>query len=293
MRAQHQERRTLGLGHRLADGGLEGVEVVGDLAEFDHVPAVGAEPFADVVVRGEVGRTVDGDVVVVEEADQVAEAEMARQRGGLVADAFHHAAVAGDDERVVLLGVLAEADAQVTFGDRHADRVGEPLPERPGGDLDADGVARLGVSRGLRAPLPELAQVVEFEAVAGEEEHRVLQDRRVAVRQDEPVAIGPGGVAGVVTHDAAEQDVGEGSERHRRALVPAVGGEWRIHRHATGERDDLGILFGGQRHAEDSTRRDIHAIGSPFLRNSRADGAPSARSAQNFGFPVNRPGAGA
>ena len=156
MRAQDQERRALGLGHRLAHGGLERVEVVGDLAEFDDVPAVGAEPFADVVVRGEIGRPVDRDVVVVEDADQVAEAEMPGQRGGLVADALHHAAVAGDDERVVVLGVLAEADAQVAFGDRHADRVGEPLPERPGRDLDAAGVARLGMAGRRRTPLAEL-----------------------------------------------------------------------------------------------------------------------------------------
>ena len=68
---------------------------------------------------------------------EVAESEMAGERGGLVADPLHHAAVTGDDERVVVLGVGAEARTQAALGDRHADRVGEALAERPRGDLDA------------------------------------------------------------------------------------------------------------------------------------------------------------
>ena len=38
---------------------------------------------------------------------------------------------------------------------RHADRVGEALAERAGGDLDAGGVADLGVARRGRTPLAE------------------------------------------------------------------------------------------------------------------------------------------
>ena len=45
---------------------------------------------------------VDRDPVVVEDADQPAEAEVAGQRGRLVADALHEAAVAGDDVGVVV-----------------------------------------------------------------------------------------------------------------------------------------------------------------------------------------------
>ena len=77
---------------------------------------------------------------------------MPGERRGLVADALHEAAVAGDDERVVVLHVGAEAGAQDALGDRHADRVGEALAERPGGDLDAGGVARLGVARASSSP---------------------------------------------------------------------------------------------------------------------------------------------
>ena len=60
---------------------LERVEVVGDVAEFDDVPAVGPEAGGHVVVGGQVGRAVDRDLVVVEDADQVAEPEMAGEIG--------------------------------------------------------------------------------------------------------------------------------------------------------------------------------------------------------------------
>ena len=127
---------------------LERVAVVGHLAEVHDVPAVGLEAHADVVAVGERGVAVDRDVVVVVDADQVAEPLVAGERGGLVADALHEAAVAGDHERVVVDDVVAELRAQAPLGDRHADGVGEALAERPGGDLDAGGVAR---PRGGRA----------------------------------------------------------------------------------------------------------------------------------------------
>ena len=77
---------------------------------------------------------------------------MAGERRGLVADALHEAAVAGDDERVVVDQLGAELRAQAPLGDRHADGVGEALAERAGGDLDA---RRCGAPRGDRAwPTP-------------------------------------------------------------------------------------------------------------------------------------------
>ena len=66
------------------------------------MPAVGVEALGDVVAVGQAGRAVDRDAVVVEHADQPAEAEVAGQRRGLVADALHEAAVAGDHPGVVV-----------------------------------------------------------------------------------------------------------------------------------------------------------------------------------------------
>ena len=72
---------------------------------------------------------------------------MARERRGLVADAFLEIAVTADREHVVVADLGAEALAQVRFRDRHAHTVGEALAERTGRDLDAAGVQALRVAR--------------------------------------------------------------------------------------------------------------------------------------------------
>ena len=66
---------------------------------------------------------------------------MPGQRAGLVADALRQVAVGADGEDPVVAHVGAEAGPQVGLGDGHADAVGEPLAERPGGHLDARRVA--------------------------------------------------------------------------------------------------------------------------------------------------------
>ena len=73
----------------------------------------------------------------------------------LVADAFHQAAVAGDHVGEVVDQFVAEAGVHHALGERHADRGGEPLAERPGGGLDAERVAVFGVAGGRRAELAE------------------------------------------------------------------------------------------------------------------------------------------
>ena len=146
------ERRTSSvgpvlLGDALAQPGLERVEVVRDLAELHDVPAVRLEPLRDVVAVGELGRSVDRDVVVVVDEHDAAELQVPGERRGFVADALHEVAVAGDAEDAVVAQLGAEALAQVLLLDREPDRVREALAERTGRDLDALGVAVLGVAR--------------------------------------------------------------------------------------------------------------------------------------------------
>ena len=69
--------------------------VVG-VADAGDVPAVAHEARGDVVAEGEVGVAVDRDVVVVVDPAEVGELEVAGERGGLVGDALHQAAVAAD-----------------------------------------------------------------------------------------------------------------------------------------------------------------------------------------------------
>ncbi len=75
-------------------------------------------------------------------------------------DAFHQVAVADDRVGVVIDDVefgAVVARRELRFGDRHADRIGQALPERSGGDFDAGRVAALGMPGRLAAPLAKLA----------------------------------------------------------------------------------------------------------------------------------------
>ena len=222
MAAETDEGRPVGDGHATAQRGLERVEVVGDLADLVDVPAVRPEAHARVVAIGQLGGAVDGDVVVVVDADELAEPEMAGQRPRLVADAFHEVAVAHDHECEVVAHVGAVPGPQVGLGHGHADGVGDALPERAGGDLDARGVTELGMARCLRAELPERLEVVELEAEACEMQHRIQQDRCVPTREHEAVTVEPLRTVGVVVHDPGPQDMSEGRQRHRRAGMAAV-----------------------------------------------------------------------
>ena len=169
------------------------------------VPPIRFEALADVVAVGQRGVAVDGDVVVVVDADQVAETLMAGKRGGLVADALHEAAVAGDDEGVVVDDVVAELRAKTTFGDRHADGVGETLAERPGGHFDARGVVCLGMAGCERAPLAEGFDVVELEPVAGEVRTSSTAGSTRDRWRGRTVTVGPVWVRRIVMHHAAEE----------------------------------------------------------------------------------------
>ena len=135
------------------------------------MPAVAAEAHCNIVAVGKVGVAVDGDAVVVVHADEAAELEMTSHRCCFVAETFHEATIASDNERVVILHVGTKTIGQRALGDRHAHGVCETLSERTGCDFDTSSVAHLRVARGGRLPLTELLDVVEFKPVAVEEQH--------------------------------------------------------------------------------------------------------------------------
>ncbi len=219
------------------------------------MPSVRLEALADVVGERQLGRAVDRDAVVVVHDVEPSETEVAGERRRLVAHPLHQAAVAGDRPDVVVDQLAAEAITQHTFGHRHADGVAEPLTEWAGRHLDAHGVAGLGMSRRAAAERTERPQVVELEAVPAEVQHRVLQDRRVPVGQDEAVAVRPGGVERVVAHHPAVEHVGQRGEGHRRALMAALGVQGGVHREAADHRDRLGLDVGGERRRGSGSHR--------------------------------------
>ncbi len=192
----HDQGRTLSLGPGCGQRGVDRGQVVA-VAQAEHVPPVGLEPASHILAEGEGGGPVDGDVVVVVDHRQLAEAEVAGQGRRLAGDALHQVAVAREHPGPVVDQLVArpvEPLREEPLRHGHPDGITEPLSQRAGRGLDAGRVPALGVSGRFRAPLPEGLQLLEREVVSGEVEQRVEQHRRVAAREDEPVAVGPAGL---------------------------------------------------------------------------------------------------
>jgi hypothetical protein len=83
MSAADDERGALRFGLRGDDRFVEGGEVV-HIAYVLDVPTVGFEPLAHIIGVGQVRIAIDRDVVVIVEADQFAETEMAGEGRGFV-----------------------------------------------------------------------------------------------------------------------------------------------------------------------------------------------------------------
>jgi hypothetical protein len=180
---------------------IDGRDVGIALIDLLHVPAIGFEALAHVLGEGERGGAVEGDTVVVVEPHQLAQAEVAGQRSGLVGDALHQVAVADQGVGHVvhdLVAWLVVAAGQEALGDGHAHGVAGALPKRAGGGLDARRAEGLGMAGGARAPLAEGLELVERQVVAVEVQHRVEQHRAVTGREHETVAVGPLGVLRIV-----------------------------------------------------------------------------------------------
>ncbi len=155
-------------------------------------------------------------------------------------DAFHQVAIADQgvghvvNERVV---VAVEARRQPALGDGHADSVGQPLPQRPGGSLDAGRQVQLRVAGRQAAPLAEVHQVFQRQVVAGQVQQAIEQHGAVPGRQQEAVAVEPPRIAGVELHELRPQNDGGVGHAHRQTGVAALGLLHRIHRQAA---DDVG-----------------------------------------------------
>src|SRR6185312_10592783 len=98
----HQDQgRPRGVRHRIVQGLVDGGDVVA-VVHLDGLPAVRLEAPGAILGEGDVGAGGQGDVVVVVQAHQLAELEMAGQRGRFGGDAFHQVAVADDGPGAVV-----------------------------------------------------------------------------------------------------------------------------------------------------------------------------------------------
>ena len=131
--------------------------------------------------------------------------------------------LAGRRDRTSLLEAKARLAAVDALDPDHA--VGESLTlaKRAGCDFNARRFAILRVPWRVRSPLAELGKLRDRQVVAGQMQHAVEQCGGVAVRQHEPVTIGPERIRRVVLHDLVVEQVGDGRATERGARVAGLG----------------------------------------------------------------------
>ena len=245
-RLHRDQRRLARLSPGRRDGRVKRLAVVA-VAPLD-VPAAGLEARGHILGEADRGRAVDGDVVVVIQHDQLAQAQMARKADGFLPDAFLQAAVAGEDIGVMIDQIVTELCRQPPFRQCHAHRRGQTLAQRAGRRLDPLGMAVFRVARRDGSPLAEVPDLLQRHVlIARQVQQGIEQHGRVAVRQHEAVAIRPVGVLGVELQVVAEQHRGRVGHAHGGARMARIR---RVHRvdgqraDAVGQREVLRIQIG-------------------------------------------------
>ena len=218
------------LGQRLVDGG----QVV---AVDDEHPGAERRRAGGVAVQvpAQVGGAALAEPVDVDDRDQVGQLVVRGLVQRLPDGALGHLAVAaqGPDPVRHLVQVLA--------GQRHAHRVGQPLPQRAGGHVDpGQHRGRVPLQPGPEPPVPGHQLLVGDDA--GRLVDRVQQGRSVALGEDQ-VVVGPvTGVVPVIAEVPADQDGQQVGGGHAGGRVPRPGRGARpdgVHAELLGE-------FGGQ-----------------------------------------------
>ncbi|CCJ89366.1 hypothetical protein BN132_1294 [Cronobacter turicensis 564] len=229
--ATDNQRRFVGDLFRFFDGALDGLGIVA-VNLMHHVPVVGFKTFGGVVGKPALGLAINGNTVVIVEANQLAEAQRARERADLMGDALHQAAVAHKHIGIMIDDLMArtvELRRERFLGNSQTNRVRQPLTERPGGGFHARRIADFRVARRFGVQLAEVFQLFHRQIVAREVQQAVEQHRRMTVGKNKAVAVIPCRVSRVVLEEAVPQHFGDIRHPHRGAGVTGFGFLNRVH----------------------------------------------------------------
>src|SRR5690606_28750451 len=134
----------------------------------NHIPVVCGKTGSGVVTEPARYIAINGNAVVIIEADQFAQSERAGQRASFMADTFHQATVADKDIGVMVHNCMAGAvvaAGQQFFGKRHAHGIGQTLPQRASRGLYAGSQTYFGVAGRARMQLAVLSHFIEWQVV--------------------------------------------------------------------------------------------------------------------------------
>mmetsp|Transcript_37023 Transcript_37023/g.110873 ORF Transcript_37023/g.110873 Transcript_37023/m.110873 type:complete len:244 (-) Transcript_37023:697-1428(-) len=144
----------------IVHGGAERSQPVRDVVHLLDVPPVRLVSLVDILGEAEGGGTVDGDVVVVVQDNELAQPQMTREAGRLGRDALLEASVAADHVGVVIEEGGGVGGREVTLGDGEADGVGDALAERASGHFHAIRAKILWMSGCFAPQFPKFPQIV-------------------------------------------------------------------------------------------------------------------------------------
>lgn len=284
-RSHSDQRRLLVVLLALLDGGGDTGQIGVAVIDVQYFPSVRLESLLDVFGERAVGVTVNGDVVVIVDGNQVPELQVTGEGSGFRSDTFLQASVTGEHVGVVVedfKAVLVEDTAHVSLSHGQTDGVGETLTEGTGGNLDSLGNTDFRVTRGDRVQLPELLQVIHGDLVAQKVQHGVLQRTGVTVGQDESVTVVPFGVFRVGLHESGPQDVGGRGHAHGCTGVTRVGLGDDIGGKGTDSAEGkVSARVDGFRRATRRTSRNRYSLDTLFVDGFNVEG-------RHFGFEVRR-----
>ena len=141
----------------------------------------------------------------------------------LMADPLLETAVAGDHVGMVVDEACAEAGGQHALRERHADRGGDALAERPGRRLDTQRMAVFRMPGSAAAELAEPLQLLDRHVgIAEQMVDSVEQHGPVSRRQDEAVAVRPAGRGRIDADEAVEEHGRHVGHAHRHAGMTGI-----------------------------------------------------------------------
>jgi len=166
------------------DGLLEALEIVVTILNPLGVPTIRLEASENVFSEGDIGITVNGDMVVIIDANEVSKLEMTGEGSSFGGNAFLEAAVTDKDVGEAVKEVetrAVERGGSLSLGDGETDSIADTLTERTGSDFNARGIVSLWMAWGLAANLSEVLEVVNGEVVTVEVEQSVMQHATMTV----------------------------------------------------------------------------------------------------------------
>lgn len=132
------------------DGFFNGSIVAIAITNSLDVPVVGLETLENVFSEGDSNVTIDGDVVVIIEGNELTELQVTSKRTGLRGNTFLKTTITENDIGVVVEDLetrLVVGGSELSFSSSQTNGIGDTLTKRTGGDLNTLSVDTFRMAR--------------------------------------------------------------------------------------------------------------------------------------------------